>query len=249
MGLFSWIGDKLRNVFGIKKKESEMKEEPEIRKIEVTKEEPEVREVIEQKPVEKLKSNILGEDYEQPKEKERIKIEKPVPKAPSIKDISKRQEVEKIANDLNNNGELKATKWYNSSDELRKNKFDIYRNVIMGAIKDENTAVQIYRSGVLKDRIVGRIIIEGVNHTTGQYFSNASNPIRTKALTPDLVLDEGVYEFLRGWSGSFEDFTKAYGTKLKGLGGNSVLEGLEHLNLKSGDNFTVEKVSISFDFA
>lgn len=156
-------------------------------------------------------------------------------------------EKEEIRSILTSELEVINTGYYNSYMHLKNSRYDIYRNILMGAIRSDspgsNELVQrIYQSGMLDDHITARLKV--LIRTTLKDGNNVLREVEFEVLglTPDRALDLDVHNRLM-------EFTKGNNNELRNHIENVCQTAITSSDGISGSENEVMKVQISFNYA
>lgn len=252
MGIFSAIGGFIRSIArritgrSEEAPKEEKKEYPEgvdriIGAEETTREEEteeDFKETFEGKKVQEETEAIDKEEDKLKRFKDKNKAMKP--KFEYISD-SKRKDWESI---LNERKVLIKTGFYNSFESLMNSRFDIYRNVIMGAISESNPnsrelIQKIFRSGIIEEHIVARVVFT-LRSTTSGKSRLWDSEVEIQGLTPDKAINYNIFS-LKGMYESTDmlrrSIERVCNTELIGFSGGEYGE------------VEVVNVNISFNYA
>lgn len=245
MGFFSAIGNFVRRLFGIKPKSTE--EESTNKPTEESKVELDdfgKKGYTEEEMIDRgYEKSIIHRDTKKtvlPSKREvSIKnYENRLKTRPSFKYLSK-EEIGQWEDAINPNKRVIQTGYYGSEESLTNSKYEIYRNFILKAIKDDKVVQEIYRSGILDEHIVCFLKLK-LKDSTRKKISEVTYEVQ--GLTPDKVLKYGVFNRLIGFSGNnYEIDTKV----------NEVCEiNARSITQSNADSeSTIIDVQVSFNYA
>lgn len=138
----------------------------------------------------------LGEQKELTKEQkwqkriEELKANRPL--------ISKTLTKETLEN-INPNNLIIETGLINSEQELKEQEYNIYRNLILKNIQNEEVVQRIFQSHILDDRIVGKIRLQGfVSDYDGRNKTRYDKTFEIKGLTPIRTEEKGLFKLING---------------------------------------------------
>lgn len=261
MGILSWIKNTFGRIFSRKKeKEIEKKEEPIVKdtitekstdeiKEEIKKEEKDIKEI--DRELSKIKeSTPIRTDRQIVSQKEETRqktiYEKIVTKYKDFERLtpSTREYYSKL---LNSDGNLINLGVFNNEESLRAEKFNIYRNIIMRAIKDDSVAQKIYQSGLLDNHIMGYIIIKGIV-LKGRGINTVEIVFDVQGLTPDKAL---AHNLINNLIGSEIELTsiRNYLNKINGVTVSQANTIKGRLDFNSSNVMVkIDSIQIKFDF-
>jgi hypothetical protein len=235
MGFFGNIKNWFGRTFGTKentiqdfpKKELEIIKQEDFQEENIPEEIQKIpQEIDEQSTFPEIKKNIL--------KKERLEL------------VGERTTKEEIQEGIKliQNKEIR-TKTFGSLEGLRNNKYDIYRNIIMGAIKDDRVVESIYRGKVLDQNIVGSLHIMGtIQDAKTKIRRSFDEIVQIARFTPDMAMDKGLFDF-NNYEGELDDFRKEFRTRFHGIGMSFIGEKGQN---NSGDILRIDKIEVWFDF-
>lgn len=238
MGFWDWV----KSVFGFGKKEEEKPEEEIQKKVDIRdiKEEGETNIKI---PKEK---KITKEDIESLKDKKEEskgdQFEKRQKDRVKGKEVLTKELKEDIEEQVNPRREVINLGRYKSMEDLKASRFDIYRNIIMKNIDNQDMLNKIYSSGILDAHIVGYITIKGYTIQKGGNRKSFTEKIEVQGLTPDKAMKVGIFEQLQGFEGGYS--VLAY--KLHSFGN---ISNVRFFTEDTEMRIHIDDVEISFDYA
>lgn len=235
MGFFSTIKDWFKKTFG---RREDIQEEPKEEIIDLKDVENKIEKVKESQEVDL--DQIEEQDLSPKESKYNIKSKiRPKLEAPQIVSKSDLEEVTMKLTD-----KVITTRFYGTKEDLINNKFDIYRNIIMGAIKEDSIANLVYSNGILKQRIVAYLRIIGtITDKRGGKVRIVDEVVEVARFTPDDALEKGIYDFI-GYHNTIDNFRREF----RGRFGDV---GMSYINIKeanSNDILDIKEIKVSFDF-
>lgn len=262
MGIFKTIGNWFRKITGAEPKSRTRKSKKKTILEEEAKTEEVKREIKEIKPRVKKKIPIIEEEVEE--EQEEVEIKAPEEKKeikPSKIELFKKKNRElrprfKQITDatkkdweaiINQRKVTISTGYYNSYEKLFGARYDIYRNIILGAISESNPKSkeiiqQIYQSGVLDEHIVARVKI--ITKTAGSNRPDRFDEIEYEiiGLTPDKALQYNIHNRIMEFRGGNSFALRRH---VENICQTEIYESGKH-----GDSdISVMGVEISFNYA
>lgn len=240
MSIFSRMGDWLKNAMGQTPSEEEV--EPTLEE-EVIREEDVRFETV--GDTDEAIENIIGET--QPEQEEEEVIEKDITKKERADELisSITREDAKEALDATLKEGVKVTREYINMEDLRDGKFDIYRNILLKGIQDDELASTIFRSGLGFWRTVAYMRIIGtITNKKNDDVKRIDEILEIAGLTPDKVLDNGIYDFI-GYNGTVLNFNRELKGRFNQIGvGYLGKEG----DYSSSSILKIEQITMKFDF-
>jgi hypothetical protein len=257
MGFWGKIGGFFKRLIGGKPKE-----DVDIKKIKV---EDKIKEVKRPEGVDKIigepNERYLPEMPKTPEQKQRLLEE--VKKEEEIKNIEKFKErnrqtksrfrliTESTKRDwetkLNERRLVISTGVYKSYESLLNNKYTIYRDIIMGAIKGDDEKSKklvqdIYQSGILDEHIVAvlRVLIKS-RRADGSYGIGEIQ-YEIQGLTPDKAINYNVHNEIMGFRGGDSNDLRMH---INRICNTEVYER----STRGGSHIEVMGVEISFNYA